>query len=412
MLILAIALVIRIGLAREVQARVDVARHLCLIPGDAEGYWELAQRIVAGQDYSLYNARFAMRMPGFPLILALSHAVFGPNPLAARYVLACVGTIACGLTYWLGRELVDSGTGLLAAAYIALSPTQALFSVLFLSESAFAVALLVSLIVITRYVLHAPGNPGLSESVLRSTLAGVAIGISTLVRPTWLYVGLAISLAIVVFKMRTATKPVLFAGQFTFGLLLGVGLSLAPWTIRNYDVTGHVVPTVLWVGPSLYDGLNPNATGDSNMQFFEDDNLLSHMSEFEMDREYRRRAWRFVFSHPLRTAWLAVIKQTRYWSLVPNAEQFQNPLLSAIVLAAVLPLFLFSALGFWKIRKDPGCILIAFGPVLLFAAIHLLFVGSLRYRLPAECPMAIAAAIGLRSSITSLNPHFCRPQLD
>jgi hypothetical protein len=87
----------------------------------------------------------------------------------------------------------------------------------------------------------------------------------------------------------------------------------------------------------------------------------------------------------------------RYWSLFPNAEQFQHKWLQWVVFLAVLPLFVFGACGFWSLRRDFGVLIITFGPLFLFAGLHLLFVGSLRYRLPAEYPLAVAAAVGVRS---------------
>lgn len=392
-LVLAIALAVRLGLAIAIQVQVDrPPAKLCLIPGDAEGYWELAQHIVAKQDYAIYQPpRYVLRVPGFPALLALSQLLFGASPFAARCMLACVGTGACGLTYWLGRELVDQTTGLLAATYTALSPTLALFSVLILSETAFAATLLLSLIAIAKVAHGLEG--GLAALVNLSLFVGALIGVATLVRPTWMYVGLAIALAVVLLSRGSNARK----GICLAGIAISLGLIMAPWTIRNYLVTGHLVPTTLWVGPSLYDGLNPTATGDSDMQFIEIDQLPQRMSEYEVDREYRRRAWDYALQNPRRAAWLALKKQQRYWSLVPNAGQFQDWRLQVVVCATSLPLFVFACWGLWRTRRNLTVVTLTVAPVLLFAALHLLFVGSLRYRLPAEYPLAVLAAVGVQS---------------
>ena len=76
-----------------------------------------------------------------------------------------------------------------------------------------------------------------------------------------------------------------------FGLLLGLVMGSTPWTWCNDVVTGHIVPTTLWMGPSLYDGLNPDANGDSHMEFLQHDALYQTLSEYEVDLHYRREAW-------------------------------------------------------------------------------------------------------------------------
>jgi hypothetical protein len=151
----------------------------------------------------------------------------------------------------------------------------------------------------------------------------------------------------------------------------------------------------LWVGPSLYDGLNPQATGDSDMTFFERDALLNRMSEYEMDREYRRRAWEFAAAEPGRALQLAMIKALRYWSVVPNAPQFQKWWASLGLAVFTLPLYGLAIAGMVLHRRQWRRWLLAAGPILFFAAVHLLFVGSIRYRLPAEYPLWILAAAGL-----------------
>ena len=393
LLTLFVAFGLRLGLALAVQYEVSkTPGRLCLISGDAEGYWELAGKLAAGEAYSIYEPpRRLLRMPGFPALLAIPRLVFGDTPVAARLLLVLVGTLACGLTYWLGYELAGNAVGLLAAAYTAVSPTMALFSVLFLSETAFAAAMLASLIAAAKLLQERHRTDELNQSTVRYAAAvGTLAGLATYMRPTWLLVAPGLALLFLVSSRAAVRSRVIVAGIICFTL----ALTLAPWTIRNALLTGHFIPTTLWVGPSLYDGLNPAATGDSNMQFFEDDRLLQTMTEYEMDQEYRRRAWKFAAEHPDRAVWLALVKQVRYWSPAPSTPQFNHPLIHAVAWLSFAPLILLALVGAWQMRGSMTVLVVTVGPIMYFAALHLLFVGSLRYRLPAEYPLCVLSAIG------------------
>ena len=119
----------------------------------------------------------------------------------------------------------------------------------------------------------------------RALLAGILAGGATLVRPSWLLVAPGCALLYWVVAQRNR-----HGFYLAVTMCAGLAVALAPWTVRNYRVTGHVVPTTLWVGPSLYDGLNPQATGDSDMDFIEQDGVYQRMSEYDADRYYRRAA--------------------------------------------------------------------------------------------------------------------------
>jgi 4-amino-4-deoxy-L-arabinose transferase-like glycosyltransferase len=428
--VLLLALGLRVGAALSVHTYLESAGREFLIAGDAAGYWELGQKLAAGEDYSIYDPpRRAMRMPGYPVFLAASIKLGGTRLLPVRLLQAGVGTAACWLVHLLGTLLIDEKTGLLAAFLAAVSPTFVGFSSLVLSETLFAAMLLVSLILMAKLAAGWPllgsGKSDATERAgqtgQRTWLAigtGVAVGAACYVRPSWL---LTAPLFCVIHLSMTwigrrhnatgSTGAVMTAKALEcVFVVVGLAAALAPWTIRNSQVIGHAIPTTLWVGPSLYDGLHPAATGDSDMQFFEEDNLLATMTEYEMDHEYRRRSWDFVRENPWRAIQLGVIKVGRLWKPWPNADQFRQWWLCLIVAAFFLPTVGFALFAAVRRRCDVRCLLLTAGPVIYFTAIHSVFVGSLRYRLPAEYPLLILSAAGCLAVYDGYRRRLVKPE--
>lgn len=417
--VLFLALGLRVVAALTVQNFVEKRNRSFLIEGDANGYWELGRRIANGEAYEIYTPpRRAMRMPGFPGLLALSIKLSGENLLFCRIVLAVVGTLGCGMLYWLGSLLIDQRTGLVAASVAAVSPVLLGFSVLVLTETAFAASLTACVCLFARWLGFGttPDAGGSNESSAKgrirlAALGGVAAGIACYVRPSWLLFAPAVCVFAVARALwqggsngnqehnetpsGKAKNPDLRRRLIESAVvLLALFASLLPWAIRNQSATGHFVLTTLWVGPSLYDGLSETATGESDMDFFDQENLLGSMSEFEMDREYRRRAWAFAGGNPGRAIQLGLIKFGRFWSPWPNAEQFQAWWQIAGMAAVSIPTFVLAAYGGWLSRGNLAVLLLTLGPVVYFSAIHSLFIGSVRYRLPAEYPLLVLTAVG------------------
>ena len=178
--------------------------------------------------------------------------------------------------------------------------------------------------------------------------------------------------------------------------MFGTFLSLAPWGWRNDRETGHFVMTTLWMGASLYDGLNPqNTTGDSDMAFFDHENLLADHSEYDVDQIYRQRAKAWAMNHPGKALALAWAKAVRYWKPWPNADQFST---SEGILTALssIPVLL-GIVGAWLLRRRVLLVFLCAGPIVYFAGLHMIFVSSLRYRLPAEYPLFLLTAAACRA---------------
>jgi hypothetical protein len=395
--LLVTAFALRVAAAVVVE-RLRPAGQVCLIAGDADGYWELAQRLVAGQDYAIYQPpRYVLRMPGFPLLLAAGIEITGGHLLAIRVLLAAVGTAGCGMVYLLGRELVDETVGLIAAACAAASPALAGFSVLLLSETLFGVTLTASLAA-AAWMLRLPGG-STARAWAAAALTGFLMAVACFARPSWLL--FAPALVAIAFAARVGHadwlpwRCLLSRGTVLLGAM---ALCFVPWIVRNYRVTGRFVPTTLWMGPSLYDGLNPHATGESDMRFIEDDGLYQQMSEYQVDRHYRDAAWKFAESHPARSAWLALVKLWKFWRPWPNPEQFRSAAVWIIAawFVALVALAVMGMFASQPARLSRGwLIVLSLGPMVYFSALHMVFVSSFRYRLPAEYPLCVLTAVGI-----------------
>lgn len=387
--LLIIAFVVRLIAAFVVTNYVDGQGRDFVIEGDANGYWQLAEKIVAGQDYAIHQPpRYVLRTPGFPLFLAATMRIHQSH-LVARIALAAIGAACCWLTFRLGRQLIDERTGLIAAALVAFHPLHIGNSVLILSETLFTFFMLISLCglaAILRSSDHRPKN---------SIFTGIAIGVAVLVRPGFLPWIVPATLA-AMFLSNSSDQPLarkLVAGMLIFGCLI----PLQPWAWRNQSVTGHYILTSLWSGPSMYDGLNENADGSSDMTFFDREKVMTEMSEFEMNQHYQQRAIRFALQNPGRAAELGWKKVGRFLSPYPNLlSEKENSGFTVLAKVACsllwAMLFLPAIYAVFRGFMDLKTLVLTLGPLLLFAAIHLVFVGSVRYRFPVEFPLAIASA--------------------
>ena len=383
--ILALALLLRVVAAMVIDRQVTQSGRTFLIEGDANGYWELAERIATGEYYAIYQPpRYVERTPGFPLLLAVSIRLFGKSVFAASLVMAVVGTGCCWLTWLLAKKLFDDTTANWAMLSVAISPLQIGSNVQILSEAWFTFGLLICLLALARLILQPVTTP-----CGRIAFAnGVLTGLTVLIRPGWiLWAGLSPWLVVMFGNMSNSRR-------LLSSVLIGLGCvtALWPWAWRNHDVTGHWIFTSLWSGPSLYDGLHEGATGASDMQFLEDDNLFSKMSEFDVNENYKKRAVDFVMAHPGRTIQLAFIKAGRYLSPSLNAEGFSGGPFS---LFCIMWYFTWTALifrGIWDLRRRLSVVALLVSPFLQFLLVHMVFVGSIRYRLPVEFPLSILAA--------------------
>lgn len=375
---------------------------LCLF-ADTNIYWHLAGALKNGAPYVVSQfgvPHWSLRAPGYPLFLAAVRALAGDSTLAARLAQAAicattapmmmrlVGFLLPGDTKRVSGRSAATWAGLIAA----LEPWSVGLSALLLSDALFVPLMVGGLLLIVSAAASARGR------IVSALSAGAVTGATILVRPSW---ALFPAIAMVGSICCAAKGARLKATRRALLVAFGIVVVMAPWWYRNGVLYGRFVPTVLWFGASLYDGLNPDADGASDMAFLADPRYRE-LDEGSQDRVLRDDALAFARANPGRAVWLAAVKLGRFWSPWPNADELRSPALRAASALITVPIYLLILLGVWFSRRDIWLLVILLGPLVYFALIHAVFVGSIRYRIPAMAPAFGLAGIGMASLVGAI----------
>ena len=391
--LLAASLAVRVGWGL---AQPADAASIDRLPDQRE-YLQLAQNLLQGHGLKFFDPRFrsevyAFRTPGYPLLIAAC----GANVRAVRLAQAVVDTSTVLAVYLLARRWLAPGASLFGAALVAFNPFLVYFTALLLTETVFTAMLAWSMVLLLGPSAQAGGITW--RATFLWLLGGVMLALSVLVRQS--AVGLPVVLGVgAAFVNRGRGGPYHRRWPLPVGstMLLLTVLVLLPWACRNRRVLGEWVWTTTNGGITLYDGLNPDATGASDQSFVQSMPELRGMDEYSRSRHLSERAKEFVRRQPLRAAELAVIKAARTWSPVPLSQEYGGWKYRTVGLLYSLPLDVLVLIGLFRSPRRGGALAPAVKvflllPAIYFTAVHMLSVGSLRYRIPAEPPMAVVAA--------------------
>ena len=413
--------------------------------GDSDSYWKLGRALAFARPYQFDEIHRwqVFRTPGYPALLAPLFWIFRENPpvLAARLLGVCfgvvnvylVGILACALfSGFESRKLI----AVIAGACAAFDPTLVFQSVCVLSEEPFLTfALLLNLTIYRvarkfnllpspEYDLNEAPNaqPSVcrnaeSKPTVKPTVADAirlaALSTATIyLRPSSAYYLLFVALTLVALRFARKRRALPALPVVKRFLLFAVAtallhvLFLSPWIIRNYALTGRIITTSLQSGASLYDGLSPTATGASDMtfvdQFFQDElnspsddeNILF---EVRLDERLKKAALTWAKAHPLQTLKLAAIKFYRLWAPIPREKAFSRPLFMIVLACSFTPVFLLGLCGAIRsLNRNGAAWFLAILP-LYTTCLHVIFVSSIRYRVPCMASFDILAAFFLVS---------------
>lgn len=383
-----------LGLVLVVGVAVRLVAVLALPPEedypDTEQFVKIGQGLIAGEGFTIDRKIGHGRPPLYPLLLAACFAVH-PGTLLPKLaqVGLDLGTVLLVVTLAL-RLGLSTRAALLAGGLWAVNPFAVQFVRLLLSECLSGTVTLAGLVVWVGLFERARPRDALA--------AGVLFGLSALTRASTLGL-IAIAAAVLAWSGGAPRRERLRAAA-----IMGVAMAatLAPWAARNTRVHGELVLVAPIGGMTLYDSLNPYS--DGGVRTRDHDEWPQGKTLPEIDRKHREAALAWARANPGRVLELAVEKQKRFWSPVPNAPTyhrmpfllvgvFEAPLLVAGVLGALLAVIRRRAAG-------------RLAPVFFyFPLLHTIYLGSLRYRMPIEPLLGLFAGFLIEEVMRHSTPR-------
>jgi len=335
-------------------------------------YYRMAENFLAGRGLIAGGGMKGFRPPLYPLLLSLLYFLRF-NLSGIRIVQCIISAVTVCFVYLAGRKIFSEKVGLWSGIIACAYPFFVFYNGFLLTETLF-----IFLTVAGVYSLAA-----LSEKAISSVRAGISIGLAGLCRPI-MQMYLPISFVHIIAEResyRTRIKKIFLTGIF-------FTLTISPWVIRNYVVFNAFVPGTTMGGRVFWEGNNPYSDGGPCRYFPED---IEGMEESQRDRMFFRRTIEVIRENPARFARLLRNKFRRFWNVVPNAAEFTNPLyrfISVMSFGVILPFFVLGFLLSARNRKA----LFMHSLIIFYTVFHMIFLASIRYRVPLE-PFCIILAV-------------------
>jgi 4-amino-4-deoxy-L-arabinose transferase-like glycosyltransferase len=363
---------------------------------DAEEYDTYAWNMAQGHGYrgmspdvADRNHTTAYRPPGPSLLMAGVYSIVGHRYDAVRVIHCLLGTASILLVYLIARRVFGNAVALLAAAIYSLYPLAVLYATEIASEP-LGVFLFLLFIEATLRFADRP-------TILGGMVAGSILGAGLLTRAN-LVLMLPLIVIWAIWQFRNQRAGLLRAALIPIVAVV----ALVPWTLRNYQVFGQVIPFSTMGGSVLLQGNNSVVASDPKLYGYNvwdtdipeyREALQTAGNEVERDRQAKQFAIRWLKNNPDKWGFLLWHKFLRSWTplLIDNPSAAHRliylvswgPILVLFVLA--LPPTLYLGLRY----RHP--VLLLHLAILHFVANSLIFFAYVRYRAPVD-PLCIILA--------------------
>ncbi|HOM27026.1 MAG TPA: glycosyltransferase family 39 protein [bacterium] len=326
----------------------------------------MVQNFIAGKGLIVGENLKSFRPPFYPFLLSI-FTLLKINLTGIRIIQTLISTFTIYLIYNIGKETFNKKIGLWSGWISAFYPYFIFYNGFILTETFFIFFTVLSIFFLIKIV---------ERNGKKSFLTGIFMGISGLTRPIFqLY--FPVSLIHIFFLKENFVKKI----KKIFFITIGFCLTLSPWILRNYRIFHGFIPGTTMGGWVFWEGNNPYSEGGPCSHFPEG---ILEVDEITRDKILYRMTFDVIRKNPERFLWLIQNKFRRFWNIIPNAPEFERKILyrfiSVFSFGIMMPFFI---IGFFISLKNKKAQFFH-SLIILFTVFHIIFLASIRYRVPIE----------------------------
>lgn len=213
--------------------------------GDSEAYFRFSRAVLAGKTY---DEGLPFHPPGFAYVLAQVHDWLGAGAATAtvphlqvKIVLAGFSSLSVGLLYLLIRPFLGRNVAILSSLFAAYHFGLYVLAVAPVTEGVYLTLYLGAWLIFSRYLRSAVSAPDSepSDGVLATVTLGILCGVLALIRAeSMLLPFIFVVLCVLGWWLSRGraggSVPLSLACRPWILLLMTFGLTILPWTVRNY----------------------------------------------------------------------------------------------------------------------------------------------------------------------------------
>lgn len=360
---------------------------------DPDLFGQLAMNWVDGRGFEFYTGASTHRGPGYPSMLAAIYLIFGDLFPASIVAQCIIGALTCLALFFLASRLFDERLAGLAALACAVHPLLIWYTPRLRYEYFLGLVLLLAILWTVRFQQSARRRDAL--------VMGLFFGYGALTNQIVLTLPLVL-FPVVLFGMRDRKRVL---GLMAIAIIVMMAMVL-PWTIRNYLVSGYVIPVhsggvAQFIKGNWVEDHYSEAPMESDWLDIMSDKYIvdllgegvpasqSNIRAMGLDQKLIPYAVDYLANQPDRFIKKVLVQIPRFWFLSETRGK------SMAFAAIQFPLIILALIGAWfSLRRNTGArVLLA--TILYFNLVYAAIYVEGRYSTPVMPYMILFATLGV-----------------